>query len=245
MHGFTFSRERARIAQGSAGRRLLQISITDRTHARTGPNTQRAQAHNHTQNSNPPASLQTLLLAGQGSVFSHLASRNILSRTLTRQIEQPRTTSQSVSQLFHGPAPRSPLHRTIERIGREGHGTFLKTACTSVIRCTPDVLCCFARIRLLRRTQPVIFFPTDFWGAALVSSLTTLSTRYFEPRRSAGAAGGGGTPRTAGRCFEPVPGVGLSPPRRAPGRVYADLVRGIDRRFGFPACLVPGAQKFN
>ena len=51
--------------------------------------------------------------AGQGSVFiSHLASRKILSRTPTRQIEQPRTISQSVSQLFHGPAPRSPLHRT-------------------------------------------------------------------------------------------------------------------------------------
>ena len=30
-----------------------QISTTDRTHARTGPDTQRAQAHNHTQNSNP------------------------------------------------------------------------------------------------------------------------------------------------------------------------------------------------
>ena len=29
-----------------------QISTTDRTHARTGPDTQRAQAHNHTQNSN-------------------------------------------------------------------------------------------------------------------------------------------------------------------------------------------------
>ena len=29
-----------------------QISTTDRTHARTGPNTKRAQAHNHTQNSN-------------------------------------------------------------------------------------------------------------------------------------------------------------------------------------------------
>ena len=29
-----------------------QISTTDRTHARTGPETQRAQAHNHTQNSN-------------------------------------------------------------------------------------------------------------------------------------------------------------------------------------------------
>ena len=31
---------------------LPQISTTDRTHARTGPDTQRAQAHNHTQNSN-------------------------------------------------------------------------------------------------------------------------------------------------------------------------------------------------
>ena len=30
-----------------------QISTTDRTHARTGPETQRAQAHNHTQNSHP------------------------------------------------------------------------------------------------------------------------------------------------------------------------------------------------
>ena len=30
----------------------FQISTTDRTHARTGPDTQRAQAHNHTQNSN-------------------------------------------------------------------------------------------------------------------------------------------------------------------------------------------------
>ena len=30
-----------------------QISTADRTHARTGPDTQRAQAHNHTQNSNP------------------------------------------------------------------------------------------------------------------------------------------------------------------------------------------------
>ena len=29
-----------------------QISTADRTHARTGPDTQRAQAHNHTQNSN-------------------------------------------------------------------------------------------------------------------------------------------------------------------------------------------------
>ena len=29
-----------------------QISTTNRTHARTGPDTQRAQAHNHTQNSN-------------------------------------------------------------------------------------------------------------------------------------------------------------------------------------------------
>ena len=28
-----------------------QVSTTDRTHARTGPDTQRAQAHNHTQNS--------------------------------------------------------------------------------------------------------------------------------------------------------------------------------------------------
>ena len=32
--------------------KLSQISTTDRTHARTGPETQRAQAHNHTQNSN-------------------------------------------------------------------------------------------------------------------------------------------------------------------------------------------------
>ena len=30
-----------------------QISTADRAHARTGPDTQRAQAHNHTQNSNP------------------------------------------------------------------------------------------------------------------------------------------------------------------------------------------------
>ena len=47
MHGFTFSHERARIAQGS----VSQISTADRTHARTGPDTQRAQAHTHTQNS--------------------------------------------------------------------------------------------------------------------------------------------------------------------------------------------------
>ena len=33
--------------------RQPQISTTDRTHARTGPDKQRAQAHNHTQNSNP------------------------------------------------------------------------------------------------------------------------------------------------------------------------------------------------
>ena len=31
---------------------VKRISTTDRTHARTGPDTQRAQAHNHTQNSN-------------------------------------------------------------------------------------------------------------------------------------------------------------------------------------------------
>ena len=30
-----------------------KISTSDRTHARTGPDTQRAQAHNHTQNSKP------------------------------------------------------------------------------------------------------------------------------------------------------------------------------------------------
>ena len=32
---------------------FVQISTADRTHARTGLDTQRAQAHNHTQNSNP------------------------------------------------------------------------------------------------------------------------------------------------------------------------------------------------
>ena len=32
--------------------RYREISTADRTHARTGPDTQRAQAHNHTQNSN-------------------------------------------------------------------------------------------------------------------------------------------------------------------------------------------------
>ena len=31
----------------------LEISTADRTHARIGPDTQQAQAHNHTQNSNP------------------------------------------------------------------------------------------------------------------------------------------------------------------------------------------------
>ena len=40
-----------------------QISTADRTHARTGPDTQRAQAHNHTdtQNSNPRSAPQTNL----------------------------------------------------------------------------------------------------------------------------------------------------------------------------------------
>ena len=41
-----------RSAQRHVGTCLWQISTTDRTHARTGPDTQRAQAHNHTQNSN-------------------------------------------------------------------------------------------------------------------------------------------------------------------------------------------------
>ena len=186
----------------------------------------RANRTQHTTSSStqPHAKQQSAgFFAGQvGSVFSHLASRNILSRTPTRQIEQPRTISQSVSQLFHGPAPRSPLHRTIERIGREGHGTFLKTAVYIGVHRT-----CFAVSRVFgyyAARSRSFFFSIDFWGAALVSSLTTLNTRYFSVaiRR---AAGGGGTPRTAGRCLEPVPGVGLSPPRRAPGRVYADLVR--------------------
>ena len=37
----------------SGAHSIPQISTTDRTHARTGPDKQRAQAHNHTQNSNP------------------------------------------------------------------------------------------------------------------------------------------------------------------------------------------------
>ena len=87
-------------------------------------------------------------------------------------------TSQSVSQLFHGPAPRSPLHRTIERsIGREGHGTFLKTNEDRVYIGVHRT--CFAVSRVFgyyAARSRSFFFPTDFWGAALVSSLTTLNT---------------------------------------------------------------------
>ena len=56
-----------------------QISTTDMTHARTEPDTQRAQAHSHT---------QTTPINGRHS------------------------------QLFHGPTPRSPLHRLSIRLRR-------------------------------------------------------------------------------------------------------------------------------
>ena len=58
------------------------ISTTDRTHARTGPDTQRAQAHNHTQNSNPRT--QPRHTRSRSHAHTH-PSRHTPSATPTRE----------------------------------------------------------------------------------------------------------------------------------------------------------------
>ena len=84
----------------------LQISTAYRTHARTGPDTQRAQAHNHTdtQNSNPRSAPQTNLTFTR----THTPPASLPACLLASNCLLASTDSQSVTHLFHDPAPRPP-----------------------------------------------------------------------------------------------------------------------------------------
>ena len=137
----TLSQFRVQVEHGRRKRRgrrrvwVHQISTTDRTHARTpdpthnelkhtitrktatherNPDTPHVHTHTHTKPSrHTPSAPPTRERTRQG---------NHRLRDLHRPLRQrlrplpPLKISQSVSQLFHGPAPRSPLHRLAVRL---------------------------------------------------------------------------------------------------------------------------------
>ena len=75
-----------------------QISTADRTHARTGLDTQRAQAHNHTQNSNP-------LTHPRQTSRSHAQSHTHTSRSENDANQQ--TTPPRITATLTQPPPRA------------------------------------------------------------------------------------------------------------------------------------------
>ena len=89
-----------------------KISTADRKHARTGPDTQRAQAHNHTQNSKPRTHPRQTSCS---HAHTHLLCQNPSARaTPTR--ERTRQGNHRLSELHRPlrqrlrPLPPLPLH---------------------------------------------------------------------------------------------------------------------------------------